>query len=94
MKERLLNVLKVFFIVLGVLFLLQILIGFGIVLGFVGFANVDFNYIEHDNKKLKQIKPIIKYVEDYKIQNGVYPEKIEGVKIKKGKKVFHKAIMK
>ncbi len=84
MKERLLNVLKVFFIILGVLFLLQIIIGLGIVLGFVGFANADFNYIKVDNKKLKQIQPIIKYLEDYKIQNGVYPDKIEGVKLKKG----------
>ncbi|MBR3605683.1 MAG: hypothetical protein IKL52_06615 [Candidatus Gastranaerophilales bacterium] len=84
MKERLLNVLKVFFIILGVLFLLQILIGFGIILGLVGFANADFSYIKVDNKKIKQIQPIIKYVEDYKIQNGAYPEKIEGVKVKKG----------
>lgn len=83
MKSRLLNVLKVFFIILGVLFLLQVLIGLGIIFGFVGFANYDFNYIKVDNKKLKQIQPIIKYVEDYKIQNGKYPEKIENVKIKK-----------
>ena len=83
MKKRLLNVLKVFFIILGVLFLLQIIIGLGIVLGFIGFANYDFDYIKIDNKKLKQIQPIIKYVEDYKIQNGTYPEKIENVKVKK-----------
>ena len=56
MKERLLNVLKIFFIVLGVLFLLQILIGFGIVLGFVGFANADFDYVKVDNKKLKNLQ--------------------------------------
>ncbi len=84
MKERLLNVLKIFFIVLGVLFLLQILIGFGIVLGFVGFANADFDYVKVDNKKLKNLQPIIKYAEEYKTQNGVYPQKIENVKVKKG----------
>ena len=83
MKERLLNVLKVFFIILGVLFLIQVLIGLGIIFGFVGFANTDFNYLKVDYKKLKQIQPIIKYVEDYKIQNGSYPDKIENIKVKK-----------
>lgn len=82
MKERLINVIKVFLMILGGLFLLQLLIGFGVVLGLVGFANADLDFLNTD-KKIKPVEPIIKYAEDYRIKNGKYPEKIEGVKLRK-----------
>ena len=82
MKERLTNVIKWFLMILGGLFLLQLLIGFGIILGFAGFASADLDFLNKD-KKLKPVQPIIKYVEDYRQKNGKYPEKIEGIKLKK-----------
>ena len=83
MKERLTNVIKWFLMILGVLFLMQLLVGLGIVLGFAGFANADLDFINQD-KKMKSIQPIIKYVENYRTQNGKYPDNINGVKLKKG----------
>lgn len=83
MKERLINVIKWLLMILGGLFLLQLLVGFCVVMGLVGFANADLDFLNND-KKLKPIEPIIKYVEDYKKVNGKYPETIEGVKLKRG----------
>ena len=82
MKKRLTNVIKWLLMVLGALFLLQLILVFGAVLGITSFANADLNFINSD-KKLKPVEPIIKYVEDYRTQNGKYPDKIQGVKLKK-----------
>ena len=82
MKERLTNVIKWFLMILGGLFLIQLLIGLGVILGLVGFANADLDFLNTD-KKLKPIDPIIKYVEEYRAENGKYPDKIEGIKLKK-----------
>ena len=82
MKERLINVLKWLLITFGVLFLIQILIVIGFVLGLKGFWNNEFSYKNNYNKNLKEMKPIINYAENYKLKNGEYPEKIENVKIK------------
>ena len=75
MKERFLNVIKWFFIVLGVLFLMQLLIVIGAFIGFSNFAKADINTFNNTNSKIKDIQPIINYVEDYRIKNGKYPEK-------------------
>lgn len=83
MKQRIINVLKLFLMVLGALFLLQLLVSFCIVLGLINFANADLDFINTD-KKVKPIQPIINYVEDYRAKNGKYPEKLENVKLKKG----------
>ena len=82
MKERLINVIKWFFIILGVLFFLQLLIGYGIFLGVMGFMDNDVNLINYD-KKIKPMQNVIKYIEDYRNQNGKYPENINEVKKKK-----------
>lgn len=82
MKERLINVLKIFLMVLGGLFLIQFLIGLGIIFGLVGFANMDFGY-DYSDKKLKPIQPIIDYVDNYYEENGKYPNKLGDVKLKK-----------
>ena len=82
MKERLTNVIKCFLMILGVLFLIQLILGIGAILGIVGFAHADLDFLNTD-KKLKPVQPIIKYVEDYRAQNGKYPEKVEGIKLKK-----------
>ena len=84
MKERFLNVLKWFFIILGVLFLMQILLVAGAFIGLSSFAKADINTIGSKSPKIKDIQPIINYVEDYQMQNGRYPEKVEKVKVKKG----------
>ena len=83
MKQRFINVLKWFFMILGALFLLQILLVLAITFGFTNFAHADLDFINTD-KKIKPIQPIIKYVEDYHSQNGKYPEKIENIKLKNG----------
>ncbi len=83
MKERFLNVIKWFFIVLGVLFLMQLLIVIGAFIGFSNFAKADINTFNNTNSKIKDIQPIINYVEDYRIKNGKYPEKVENIKTKK-----------
>ena len=82
MKKRLTNVIKWFLMILGVLFLLLLIIGLGVILGFTGFANADLDFLNTD-QKLKPVDPIIKYVEEYKEENGKYPEKVEGIKLKK-----------
>ncbi len=83
MKERFLKVLKWFFIALGVLFLIQILIGIGFVIGIANFARADMNIVGNTKNKLKQIQPIINYVEDYHDKEGKYPQDLEGIKLKK-----------
>lgn len=82
MKKRLTNVIKWLLMILGILFLLQLILVFGAVLGITSFANADLDFLNTD-KKLKPVEPIIKYVEEYKAQNGKYPTNIEGIKLKK-----------
>ena len=82
MKDRFLNVVKWFFIILGVLFLIQLLILSGI---FIGFKKADTINIDYSaDISAKEIEPLIKYIDEYKKENGKYPEKIENVKLKKG----------
>ena len=50
MKKRFANVIKWLLMFLGVLFILQLLIAFGVILGFVGFANADLEELEQDIK--------------------------------------------
>lgn len=80
MKERLLNVLKWFLITLGILFLIQLLIVIGIIVGIRGFSSINFN--SNQTKNLKDIQPVINYVENYKQKHGEFPKTIEGVKVK------------
>ena len=80
MKERFLNFLKWLFIVLGILFLIQLLILSGIFIGFNSFKESGFK-VENANKK--EIQPIIDYVEKYRAENNKYPDSVD-VKIKKG----------
>lgn len=82
MKERLAKVIKWFLMILGGLFLIQLLLVLAVINGFIAFSKADLNFI-NTNKKIKPIEPIVKYVEDYRLKNGKYPEKIEGVKLKK-----------
>ena len=82
MKERFLTVLKWFFIVLGIIFFIQLLLILGAFIGIITFANSTFKMPENINK-MKDIKPIINYVQDYQKENGKYPETIENIKLKK-----------
>ena len=80
MKERFLNVLKWFFIILGIIFFIQILLA---VLFFICFSmqtKINFNKIgdfSPSKNNFKQIQPVINYVEDYQAKNNKYPDKIE-----------------
>jgi len=83
MKERLINVIKWFFIILGVLFFVQLLLVLGAIVGINNFAKADFNVVGNQNQKIKEIQPIINYAENYRKENGKYPEKVENIKVKK-----------
>ena len=79
MKERVLNVLKWILIVFGIIFLIQVLLVLGALIGLAGFANFDFK----DHAKMGDIKHaenIIEYLDEYNEENGKYPENIENVK--------------
>ncbi len=82
MKERFLNVLKWFFIILGVLFLFQMLILSGIFIGFNSIKEPDIK-IKPSDMKLKEIQPVVDYAEKYRSENNSYPDKID-IKIKHG----------
>lgn len=81
MKERLFNVLKWFLIALGVLFLIQMLIMTGVFIGIRNFTEPNITSASN-NKNLKDMQPIINYVENYMEKNNKYPQSIQNVKIK------------
>ncbi len=92
MKERFLKVLKIFLMVLGGIFLIQLLLLIGAIAGIIGFAKADFNFMDLDmdeNKNLKPVMPIIEYVENYRKENGIYPKNIEKVKMKKNLNLYY-----
>ena len=80
MKERFLNFIKWFFIILGILFLIQLLILSGI---FIGFSTIKEPDVKVENVNLKEIQPIVDYADKYRKENNKYPENVD-VKIKKG----------
>lgn len=84
MKQRFLNVLKCFFIILGILFLFQILVAIGAFIGFNKIAKADFGIVSKSSKNISKIQPIIDYVEKYRNENGKYPLELKDIKIKKG----------
>ncbi|MBQ8848346.1 MAG: hypothetical protein IJ003_05315 [Candidatus Gastranaerophilales bacterium] len=83
MKERLINVLKIIFIIFGVLFFVILLFSFMAFLGITKLADMNFNIVGNTKNKLKDIQPIISYVENYKEKNNVYPKELGEIKIKK-----------
>jgi len=83
MKERVLNFLKWFFIVLGILFFIQLILLSGIFIGFSKIKEPDFKDIKVENANLKELQPIIDYAEKYRNENNKYPESVD-IKIKKG----------
>lgn len=80
MKDRFLNVLKWFFIVLGILFFAQIVLLIMIMV-FANTSNFNKMYdfqIKQQKLNTKEIQKIIDYIENYKQKNGKYPKTIEG----------------
>ena len=78
MKDRFLQVLKWFFIVLGVIFFFQILLILGAIIGITGFANYDIKPFE-TKSNIKPFENLVKYLDDYKQANGQYPEDIKDI---------------
>lgn len=85
MKKRFINVVKWFFIVLGVMFLLQTVLILGTILGIVSFSKMDFNKFE-DKNSYGDFQPIINFVDNYYKENKSLPKTIENVKVKKNLK--------
>lgn len=85
MKERFLNFLKWFFIVLGVLFFIQLLLLSGIFICFSAIKEPDIKSFEIKpvNIKAKEIQPIIDYAEKFRSENNKYPDSVD-IQIKKG----------
>lgn len=82
MKKRLINVVKWFFITLGVLFFIQFILILGAILGLVSFANFDFK--AHETKtNIKPFENVIKYLDKYSEENGKYPQNIDSIKTDK-----------
>lgn len=82
MKERFINVLKIFFIILGVLFLMQILIFAGMLIGFKTFSEPKGAFDKINKGKTKDLKQAIEYIENYKKSYSKYPETINDLKQK------------
>lgn len=82
MKERLINVIKWFFIVLGVFYLIQVIFVSGAIVGLIGLAKIDLNKLENISNK-HSLNSIVSYIEDYKTKNNTYPQNLEGVKLNK-----------
>ncbi len=92
MKERCLNVLKWFFIILGIIFFIQILLAILLFISFSLQTKINFNKagdFSSSKNNLKQIQPIINYAEDYQAKNNKYPDKIED-SVKVNKKLDYK----
>lgn len=85
MKDRFLNVLKWFFIALGVLFFAQIVFFVAIII----FANtfridkVSDIKIEPQKYNIKEMEKIIDYAQNYKAENGKFPKVVEDIKLNK-----------
>ena len=82
MKERALNVLKWFFITLGVLFLAQIILFAGIMIYANTFKTIKVPKVKSQKINNAQMQTIIDYVEKYKQEKGVYPENINDINLK------------
>ena len=79
MNKKFLNVVKWIFIILGVLFLLQIILFTFVIAGINSFSKVKTTF---DNKP-KEMMPIINYALKFKKEHGMFPKGLEGVKLKK-----------
>lgn len=82
MKERILNVLKWFFIALGVLFFAQIILFIGIVIFANTFKEITVPDIKPQKLNNAEIQKITSYVDEYKEEKGTYPENINNIKLK------------
>lgn len=87
MEKRLLNVLKWFFISLGVLFFALIILIAALIFMANMFTIDTIPNIKPAKTNLKELQKIIDYAEDYKEQNGVYPQNIENIKENKNIKL-------
>ena len=80
MRERFLNVLKWAFIIMGILFFIQIIILVPFFMVFSPFPKMDdgmsINF-KPSEKGLKQIEPIINFLDDYQAKNNKYPDSID-----------------
>jgi len=90
MKEKLINIIKWLFIILGIVYLIQLLIAFST---FLAIKNA-FNYKNFNNttsfskeiKKPKEFAQIIDYANSYFEENNKFPETIENIESIKLKK--------
>lgn len=81
MKERLIQVAKWFLIILGLLFLFQIIV---ISIALFSVSKLDVLELENSGiKKPKEVQSVINYIERYKQDKKVYPKNLEDAKLNK-----------
>lgn len=83
MKERLINVLKWFFIALGILFFALIILIVCLIIIANTYKIGTVADIKPAKPNLKEIQSVINFVEEYKKENGIYPDKAENIKQEK-----------
>lgn len=83
MFKRIINVFKWILIILGALFLTQIILTFLMVQTLITFPKND-TVSATAAKKPKEIQQVIDYVENYKKTYATYPNDLTGFKIKNG----------
>lgn len=81
MQERLRNVIKWFFIILGILFLIQMFILSGIL---IGFKTADKSSLSFGGNTPKEMKEVVKYISEYRNEHSKFPDNLEGFKGKRG----------
>lgn len=81
MKERLIQVVKWFLIILGLLFLLQIIIVAMALFGVSKLSALEFENMSV--KKPREVQSVINYIEKYKKENNMYPQNLDSAKLKK-----------
>lgn len=83
MKERLLNIFKIIFIILGIIFFIILVLSFLATLGIAQLFSFNNNFVGNNANKLKEIQPIINYAQNYFDENKQYPKELGEIKIKK-----------
>ena len=90
MQERLLKVVKIFFIVLGAMFLVIMCLTMALFFGSSKMMNDDLFNMNIKIDKSKSIQKIVDFAESYREQNGQYPQTLDGIKLDKNVEYVYK----
>ena len=83
MQERLIRVIKIFFIVLGVMFLIIMFLTLALFFGSSKMLDNESFNLNMNIGKSKTAQKIVDFAESYREQQGQYPETLDGIKLDK-----------